>query len=92
MITGHLPELVIILVLGLVFFGPKRLPELGEAMGKGIHSFKKGIANLEDESGPRDASDTTNTVSTLPPTSPVFIVDDVAETEPAEKIQATHVR
>ncbi|MGE0488944.1 MAG: twin-arginine translocase TatA/TatE family subunit [Vulcanimicrobiota bacterium] len=33
-------ELIVLLVIALVVFGPKRLPELGEAFGKGIKSFK----------------------------------------------------
>lgn len=42
MLGGHLPELLIVLVLALVVFGPKRLPEIGGAMGKGIREFRKG--------------------------------------------------
>lgn len=91
MITGHLPELVIILVLGLVFFGPKRLPELGEAMGKGIHSFKKGISDLESDHKSPDVSPDAE-VSTLPTASPVFVVDDIVDHRPADEIHATHVR
>jgi len=41
--AGHLPELIIILVAALVIFGPKRLPEIGNAMGKSIKEFKKGV-------------------------------------------------
>jgi TatA/E family protein of Tat protein translocase len=43
-------ELLIILFLVLLFFGPKRLPELAEALGKSIARFKK--ASQEIESGP----------------------------------------
>ncbi len=46
MISGHLPELIIVLVLALVVFGPKRLPEIGGAMGKGIREFKRGTSDL----------------------------------------------
>lgn len=41
-------ELIIILVIVLVLFGAKRLPELAGGMGKAIKSFKKGI-NEPDE-------------------------------------------
>ncbi|CAA7602368.1 Sec-independent protein translocase protein TatA/E [Acididesulfobacillus acetoxydans] len=34
------PELVIILVIALVIFGPGKLPELGKSLGKGISEFK----------------------------------------------------
>ena len=33
-------EIVIILIIALIVFGPKRLPELGRSMGKGIREFK----------------------------------------------------
>lgn len=42
-------EGVIILFVVLVLFGAKKLPEVGEGLGKGIRSFKKSIAGIEDE-------------------------------------------
>jgi sec-independent protein translocase protein TatA len=45
---GHIWELVIVLALALVVFGPKRLPEIGGAMGKGIREFKKGTSELAE--------------------------------------------
>jgi sec-independent protein translocase protein TatA len=41
-------ELAVILVVALVVFGPKRLPELGKSMGKGIREFK-GSLSMDDE-------------------------------------------
>ena len=37
------PELVLILVIGLVVFGPGKLPEIGKALGKSIHEFKDAV-------------------------------------------------
>ncbi len=34
------PELVVILIIALVVFGPGKLPEIGSALGKGIRDFK----------------------------------------------------
>lgn len=48
MFGGHIWELVIVLALALVVFGPKRLPEIGGAMGKGIREFKKGTSELAE--------------------------------------------
>lgn len=48
MFGGHIWELVIVLALALVVFGPKRLPEIGGAMGKGIREFKKGTSDLSE--------------------------------------------
>ena len=40
-------EILIILVLVLLLFGAKRLPEIGASMGKGIREFKKNISDTE---------------------------------------------
>ena len=42
-------ELLIILFLVLLFFGPRRLPEVAEAIGKSIHKFKKSTQGIKDE-------------------------------------------
>jgi sec-independent protein translocase protein TatA len=42
-------ELVIVLVLALVILGPKRLPEAGKAVGKGMREFKESIAGRSSE-------------------------------------------
>jgi sec-independent protein translocase protein TatA len=43
-----MPELVVILVIALIVFGPKRLPELGRSLGQTINEFKKGANALRD--------------------------------------------
>ena len=48
MFGGHIWELALVLIIALVVFGPKRLPEIGGAMGKSIREFKKGTTELED--------------------------------------------
>lgn len=48
MLGGHLYELIIVLVIALVIFGPKRLPELGSSLGKGIREFRKATNELQD--------------------------------------------
>ena len=41
-----MPELIIILVVALFIFGPKKLPEMGSAIGKSIKEFRKGMSEL----------------------------------------------
>jgi sec-independent protein translocase protein TatA len=43
-----MPELIVILVIALMVFGPKRLPELGKSLGQTINEFKKGANALRD--------------------------------------------
>jgi TatA/E family protein of Tat protein translocase len=42
-------ELVIVLVIALILFGPSRLPELGNSVGKAIKSFKQGMDEITEE-------------------------------------------
>jgi Tat protein translocase TatB subunit len=42
------PELLFIFVLALLVFGPRRLPELGRSLGKGLAEFKRATSGLKD--------------------------------------------
>jgi sec-independent protein translocase protein TatA len=37
------PEIVVVLIIALVIFGPNKLPALGEGLGKAIRGFKEGL-------------------------------------------------
>jgi sec-independent protein translocase protein TatA len=39
-----MPEMIVVLVIALVVFGPSKLPSLGKSLGEAIRGFKKGIA------------------------------------------------
>ncbi|MEE2838943.1 MAG: twin-arginine translocase TatA/TatE family subunit [Acidobacteriota bacterium] len=41
------PELIIIFVVALVIFGPRKLPELGRSLGKGLSEFKRASNELK---------------------------------------------
>jgi len=45
------PELIVILVIAFLFFGGKKLPEIGSGLGKAIGSFKKGLSDVEEVGG-----------------------------------------
>jgi sec-independent protein translocase protein TatA len=45
-------EIVVVLIIALVVFGPKRLPELGKSMGRGIREFRSTISGKDEESKP----------------------------------------
>ena len=44
-----MPELLVIFVVALIVLGPKRLPDVAKALGKGLAEFRKATADLTDE-------------------------------------------
>jgi sec-independent protein translocase protein TatA len=70
-------ELVLILLVLLLVFGAKRLPEMGRSLGKGMREFKDSVSGIE-----RDDTPSPTTTAELPaaPTEPAR-----TETEPAER-------
>lgn len=44
-----LPELVIIFIIALLVFGPKKLPEVGKTVGKAIRDFKKSTEDIKEK-------------------------------------------
>ena len=59
-----IPEVILVLVIALVFLGPKRLPEAGQAIGKGMREFRQGLDGLNHHD-PQPADE-------LPPALPVY--------------------
>jgi sec-independent protein translocase protein TatA len=45
-------EVIVVLIIALIVFGPKRLPELGTSMGRGIREFRSSISGKDDQSKP----------------------------------------
>ncbi len=55
------PELIIILLVLLLLFGAKRIPEIARSIGRSLNQFKKGLKDTEidpsDESGDEDKNE-----------------------------------
>jgi sec-independent protein translocase protein TatA len=47
-----IPEIAIVLIIALLVFGPKRLPELGKSLGDGLREFKASISGDRDDDEP----------------------------------------
>jgi sec-independent protein translocase protein TatA len=58
-------EIAILLLVALLVFGPKRLPEMGRSLGKGMREFKDSISGKDD-----DDEEHVATRSELPPRAP----------------------
>ena len=57
-------ELLLILVIVLVLFGAKRIPEIARGLGRSLQEFKKGVRDVDSEV--RDALDTTDKPASRP--------------------------
>jgi sec-independent protein translocase protein TatA len=47
-------EIAVVLIIVLIIFGPKRLPELGQSMGRGIREFKGSLSGDKDKDDPAE--------------------------------------
>ncbi len=65
-------ELAIVLIIALVVFGPKRLPELGRSLGRGIREFRGSVTGDNHEPEPTEAIE--------PPKPPVGKAAEEGET------------
>ena len=77
------PEVILILVVALIVFGPRRLPEIGKSMGKMLAEFRKASNDfkrtIEDELEAEKTKEATPTPIPAPETTPP--VSDVAATD-----------
>ncbi len=93
-------EMLLILVVVLIFFGPKRLPDLAKSLGKGLAEFKKaseevkkGIDDAMKEENAKAEGDkeapakeeTPATAESPPPNTPGFLIDEKEPHPPAPK-------
>jgi sec-independent protein translocase protein TatA len=61
-------EILVILVLALLFFGPSKLPQLGSSLGEAIKGFKRGLGALDDDKpAPQNGAATTTSATKAPP-------------------------
>jgi sec-independent protein translocase protein TatA len=69
-----MPEMVVIAVIALIIFGPRKLPELGKSLGKSIAEFKRASNELkntlEDEIRTEELQDARKSAQ-IPPTASV---------------------
>ena len=86
-----LPEMVVIMVVALLVFGPKKLPEIGRSLGKGIRSFQDASKEFEAEFK-REAEQITKTSTepmeaTLEPSQPSLAPADEVAAQPSEAVE-----
>src|SRR5688572_23792398 len=82
-----MPELLIILTLALIIFGPRKLPELGRSLGKSLGEFKRAsneLRNTLDEEIRVEEEQRTAKAAAAPEPSPVTEVTEANPDDPAE--------
>ena len=96
-----MPEMIIILVIALIIFGPRKLPELGRSLGKSLAEFKRASnelkstleeeIRLEEQRSAIDASKTATQTTTTAAASPTPVSTTVPQTdEPVAARSADH--
>jgi TatA/E family protein of Tat protein translocase len=69
------PELIVIFVIALIIFGPRKLPEIGKSLGKSLAEFKKASNELrntlEEEIRVEEQREQVKAVTPPPPAAPV---------------------
>jgi sec-independent protein translocase protein TatA len=67
-------EMIFVLVVLLLVFGAKRLPELGSGLGKGIREFKRSVSDIREEverpESPQQIHDPNDRAQVTPPQQP----------------------
>jgi sec-independent protein translocase protein TatA len=80
-------EIIVVLIIALIVFGPKRLPELGNSLGKGIREFKDSVTgeNKDDDRDDEDVRAVSASKATATPVEPV-----TTHRVEADKAEAAH--
>jgi sec-independent protein translocase protein TatA len=77
-------HIAIVVVIGLLVFGPKKLPELGRGIGSGLRDFRKGLSGEADPPAPVVEAASTPVVATTTSVSADAVVAEAAAVPVAE--------
>jgi sec-independent protein translocase protein TatA len=80
-------EIAVVLIIVLIIFGPKRLPELGQSMGRGIREFKNSISGDKDKDSAEEKRPELQASQPQPPQAPHAVAGDASAEKPAEPVE-----
>jgi sec-independent protein translocase protein TatA len=84
-------EIAVVLIIVLIIFGPKRLPELGQSMGRGIREFKNSLSgDKEDPDSPEEKRrelEASQQGQASPPQPPPPVAEEATTEKPAEPVE-----
>src|SRR3954453_5436186 len=84
------PEIAGVLLIVVIIFGPKRLPELGQSMGRGIREFKNSLSGDKDKDSPEEKRrelEASQQVQASQPQAPQPVAADASAEKPAEPVE-----
>jgi sec-independent protein translocase protein TatA len=76
---------LIILVAVLLIFGPKRLPEMGKSLGKGLRQFKESVSGIQDLTNPTTSTPVETTPGGPQSDSPIEASTPTTDSEHTRK-------
>ncbi|MGA8218458.1 MAG: twin-arginine translocase TatA/TatE family subunit [Solirubrobacterales bacterium] len=84
-------EIAVVLIIVLIIFGPKRLPELGQSMGRGIREFKGSLSgDGDDKDSPEEKRrelEASQQVQASQPQPPQAVEGEATTEKPAEPVE-----
>jgi sec-independent protein translocase protein TatA len=80
-------EIAVVLVIVLIIFGPKRLPELGQSMGRGIREFKNSISGDKDKDSPEEKRRELQASQQAQAAKPQAVTEDASAEKHAEPVE-----
>lgn len=75
-------EIIIVLAIALIVFGPKRLPELGRGLGRGMRDFKAGLTGTDEDDRIAEEAEKRTAAARIAPAPPVPVT-----TQPAPPVE-----
>jgi sec-independent protein translocase protein TatA len=81
-----MPEMLVILVIALIIFGPRKLPELGKSLGKSLAEFKRASNDLRNTLEEEIRVEEQTAKKPAPPAIPAAPATPVAEETPAPRV------
>lgn len=96
MFFGHLPQIILLVAIGLLVFGPKRIIEMGSSLGKALREFQQAtkdmnLSNLLTGEEDMSRSSNSSTLSRLSQISQSLSGETTPPTTPAEHAPASNV-